>query len=176
MWCVAAEGASPSGEDEGVEGTLVRKHEWESAAKRASNRSWDKLYVVAREGRMSFYKDQKAHKASPEQCWRGETPLDLTGAVVEVAANYTKKKHVFRLRLASGAEFLLQAHDDADMNRWLEALRARTQAPAARSHTLPAPAHDEPKRRSFFTLKKNFQITTPSAVPRLDVTRVVYLT
>lgn len=33
------EGASPGGEDEGVEGTLVRKHEWESAAKRASNRS-----------------------------------------------------------------------------------------------------------------------------------------
>lgn len=34
------EGASPASEDEGVEGTLVRKHEWESAAKRASNR-WD---------------------------------------------------------------------------------------------------------------------------------------
>ncbi|XP_062529701.1 spectrin beta chain isoform X2 [Bombyx mori] len=149
------EGASPASEDEGVEGTLVRKHEWESAAKRASNRSWDKLYVVAKDGRMSFYKDQKSYKSSPEQYWRGESPLDLNGAVVEVAANYTKKKHVFRLRLSSGAEFLLQAHDEAEMSWWLESLRARTQAPAARSHTLPAPANAEPKRRSFFTLKKN---------------------
>ncbi|CAG9101142.1 unnamed protein product [Plutella xylostella] len=149
------EGASPGGEDEGVEGTLVRKHEWESAAKRASNRSWDKVYVVAKGGRMSFYKDQKAYSASPEQCWRAEAPLDLTGAAVEVAANYTKKRHVFRLRLASGAEFLLQAHDEAEMSWWLEGLRARTAAPASRSHTLPAPAKDEPKRRSFFTLKKN---------------------
>ncbi|CAB3255875.1 unnamed protein product [Arctia plantaginis] len=149
------EGASPASEDEGVEGTLVRKHEWESAAKRASNRSWDKVYVVAKDGRMSFYKDQKAYKASPDAYWRGESPLDLNGAVVEVAANYTKKKHVFRLRLAAGAEFLLQAHDEAEMGAWLEALRARTQAPAPRSHTLPAPANTEPKRRSFFTLKKN---------------------
>lgn len=56
------------------------------------------MFVVAKEGRMSFYKDQKSYKATPEQHWRGEAPLDLTGAVVEVAANYTKKKHVFRLR------------------------------------------------------------------------------
>lgn len=35
---LCTEGASPASEDEGVEGTLVRKHEWESAAKRASNR------------------------------------------------------------------------------------------------------------------------------------------
>ncbi|KAL4715681.1 hypothetical protein ACJJTC_006260 [Scirpophaga incertulas] len=147
------EGASPAGEDEGVEGTLVRKHEWESAAKRASNRSWDKVYVVAKEGRMAFYKDQKSYKATPEQHWRGEAPLDLNRAVVEVAANYTKKKHVFRLRLDNGAEFLLQAHDEAEMQWWLDGLRARAAAPPARSHTLPAPAA-EPKRRSFFTLKK----------------------
>nr|XP_049700512.1 spectrin beta chain isoform X10 [Helicoverpa armigera] len=148
------EGASPASEDEGVEGTLVRKHEWESAAKRASNRSWDKVYVVAKDGRMSFYKDQKAYKAAPDAHWRGEAPLDLNGAVVEVAANYTKKKHVFRLRLSSGAEFLLQAHDEAEMAWWLDGLRARAAAPAPRSHTLPAPANTEPKRRSFFTLKK----------------------
>ncbi|KAH9633631.1 hypothetical protein HF086_014599 [Spodoptera exigua] len=150
----AQEGASPASEDEGVEGTLVRKHEWESAAKRASNRSWDKVYVVAKDGRMAFYKDQKAYKASPDAHWRGEAPLDLNGAVVEVAANYTKKKHVFRLRLSSGAEFLLQAHDEAEMSWWLDGLRLRAAAPAPRSHTLPAPHNAEPKRRSFFTLKK----------------------
>ncbi|XP_050677383.1 spectrin beta chain isoform X1 [Leptidea sinapis] len=148
------EGASPGSEDEGVEGMLVRKHEWESAAKRASNRSWDKVFVVAKDGRMSFYKDAKAYKSAPDQHWRGEAPLDLNGAVVEQATNYTKKKHVFRLRLSSGAEFLLQAPEEAEMSWWVESLRARTAAPAPRSHTLPAPAPHEPKRRSFFTLKK----------------------
>lgn len=57
-------------------------------------------------------------------------------------------------RLSSGAEFLLQAHDEAEMGAWLEALRARAAAPAPRSHTLPAHHATEPKRRSFFTLKK----------------------
>ena len=57
-------------------------------------------------------------------------------------------------RLSSGAEFLLQAHDEAEMSWWLEGLRVRAAAPAPRSHTLPAPANTEPKRRSFFTLKK----------------------
>jgi len=34
---------SPAGEDGVIEGTLVRKHEWESTTKKASNRSWDKV-------------------------------------------------------------------------------------------------------------------------------------
>lgn len=58
--------------------------------------------------------------------------------------------------MSNGAEWLLQAHDDQEMSSWLQALRARAAAPAPRSHTLPAPAHDEPKRRSFFTLKKKY--------------------
>ncbi|KOB75300.1 Spectrin beta chain [Operophtera brumata] len=110
------------------------------------NRSWDKVFVVAKEGRMAFYKDQKLAKAAPDQYWRGEAPLDLNGAVVE--------RVIVVRRLGSGAEFLLQAHDDAEMALWLDGLRARTAAPAPRSHTLPAPANQEPKRRSFFTLKK----------------------
>lgn len=32
------------GEDGVVEGVLTRKHEWESTTKKASNRSWDKVY------------------------------------------------------------------------------------------------------------------------------------
>ena len=34
---------SPSGDSDAVEGTLTRKHEWESTTKKASNRSWDKV-------------------------------------------------------------------------------------------------------------------------------------
>merc|ERR1712223_1196429 len=41
-------GSIRSGERDGdeIEGMLVRKHEWESTTKKASNRSWDKVCVV----------------------------------------------------------------------------------------------------------------------------------
>lgn len=47
---------------------------------------------------LGFYKDSKTAKSSPEQFFKGEQPLDLVGATVKVADDYTKKKHVFRLR------------------------------------------------------------------------------
>lgn len=56
------------------------------------------MYVVAKVGRLSFYKDQKATKAVPEATFRGEIPLLLEGASVDVATDYTKKKHVFRIK------------------------------------------------------------------------------
>lgn len=37
---------SPGGDSDAVEGTLTRKHEWESTTKKASNRSWDKVYFT----------------------------------------------------------------------------------------------------------------------------------
>ncbi|XP_055703671.1 spectrin beta chain isoform X3 [Phlebotomus papatasi] len=150
---------SPGAEDGAVEGSLTRKHEWESNMKKASNRSWDKVYCVCRNGRLSFYKDQKSVKAVPEQTFRGEAPLELTGASVDVASNYTKKKHVFRVKLANGAEFLLQAHDDSEMHQWVAALKAQCNQGAggeSRSQTLPASLQkEEQKKKSFFTLKKN---------------------
>lgn len=87
---------SPTDEDYG--GTLVRKHEWESTTKKASNRSWDKLYMVVRGQNLLAYKDHKSYKSAPDQYYRGEQPLDLKEATVAVAIDYTKKKHVFRVK------------------------------------------------------------------------------
>lgn len=56
------------------------------------------VYVLSRVGRVSFYKDQKASKSQPEQTFRGEPALELQGANVEIANDYTKKKHVFRVK------------------------------------------------------------------------------
>ncbi|XP_065158343.1 spectrin beta chain isoform X2 [Atheta coriaria] len=141
------------------EGTLVRKHEWESTTSKASNRSWDKVYAVLKGTHLHFYKDSKTSKSSPDQTFKGEPPLSLRGAESSVASDYKKKKHVFRLKLVSGAEFLLQGHDDADMNNWIARITAVQETDSAgpsRSQTLPASAQkDDPKRRSFFTLKKN---------------------
>ncbi|XP_069698706.1 spectrin beta chain isoform X3 [Periplaneta americana] len=159
----AAERPSPGAEEDQFEGNLVRKHEWESTTKKASNRSWDKLYVVLRGSLLMFYKDQKSYKAAPDSYFKSENPVDLRGGSTKVADDYTKKKHVFRIKLANGAEYLFQARDDEEMNAWVQRVSVQCDlqgsAGPSRSQTLPASGErkDEPKRRSFFTLKKNEQ-------------------
>merc|ERR1712106_1243019 len=146
--------------DEELEGMLVRKHEWESTAKKASNRSWDRICVVLKGTQVLFYKDQKTYRTRPEETFRSELPVDLIGGTAEVAADYTKKKHVFRLRLANGGDYLFQAQDDDQMNVWVGDINQQAQIHEegpGKSQTLPPGSEkkDEPKRRSFFTLKKN---------------------
>ena len=81
-----------------LEGMLMRKHEWESTTKKASNRSWYKVCAVLRGTQVGFYKDAKAYKSAPDATYRGELPIDLVGATAEIASDYTKKKNVFRLK------------------------------------------------------------------------------
>lgn len=134
-----------------------------SNKRQSSVRSWDKVYIVVKSGQMLAYKDQKHFKQEPENLYRGEPPLDLKGAAIEVATNYTKKKHVFRLKLPNGAEYLFQAKEDDEMNQWIgkmESAISDTEASPgpSRSQTMPAKGDDdrkeEPKKRGFFTLKK----------------------
>merc|ERR1712012_71435 len=156
-------GSIRSGERDGdeIEGMLVRKHEWESTTKKASNRSWDKVCVVLKGTKMLFYKDQKSYRSSPDSLYRGEPPMELLGGEAEVATDYTKKKHVFRLKVTNGGECLFQASDDEEMSQWVGAINSVAEAGASgsgsgRAQTLPAGQRsgDEPKKRSFFTLKK----------------------
>merc|ERR1719291_1564448 len=63
--------------DGALEGMLVRKHEWESTTKKASNRSWEKLCVVLKGSQIMFYKDQKTYRGKPEDTFRGELPVVL---------------------------------------------------------------------------------------------------
>merc|ERR1719430_1866368 len=146
--------------DEELEGMLVRKHEWESTTKKASNRSWDRICVVLKGTQILFYKDQKTYRTRPEETFRSELPVDLIGGTAEVAADYTKKKHLFRLRLANGGDYLFQALDDEQMNVWVNTINQQAQIHEegpGKSQTFPPGSEkkDEPKRRSFFTLKKN---------------------
>lgn len=64
------------------------------------------VYVVARGARLTFYKDQKASKAVPESTFRGEPPLILEGASADVASDYTKKKHVLRIKYVHSRELI----------------------------------------------------------------------
>ena len=61
-------------------------------------RSWDRVCVVLKNGQIGFYKDQKAYKSTPGATYKGEPAVDISGATAEVASDYTKKKHVFRLK------------------------------------------------------------------------------
>ena len=128
-----------------------------------------------------YQQDQKSARTTPEAHFRNEVPVSVRGGSVEVAADYTKKRHVFRVkyvsiflrksgrrlnvlpffvarRLSNGGEYLFQAKDDEEMNLWVGKLQSLTDAEGAgpsRAQTLPAHAtKDEPKKRSFFTLKK----------------------
>ena len=62
------------------------------------SRSWEKLCVVLKGSQIIFYKDQKTYRSKPEDTFRGELPVDLAGAEATIATDYTKKKHVFRLK------------------------------------------------------------------------------
>ncbi|XP_051471773.1 spectrin beta chain, non-erythrocytic 1 isoform X2 [Apus apus] len=103
-----------------MEGFLHRKHEWETHSKKASSRSWHNVYCVINNQEMGFYKDSKA--AASGIPYHNEIPVSLRDAVCEVAVDYKKKKHVFKLRLTDGNEYLFQAKDDEEMNTWIQAI------------------------------------------------------
>uniref|UniRef100_A0A673N883 Spectrin beta chain n=1 Tax=Sinocyclocheilus rhinocerous TaxID=307959 RepID=A0A673N883_9TELE len=107
---------------ETTEGILCRKQEMESHNKKAATRSWQNVYCVLRKGSLGFYKDSKS--ASNGIPYHGEVPISLSEAVCEVAHDYKKRKHVFKLRLGDGKEFLFQAKDEAEMSSWIQAIQS----------------------------------------------------
>lgn len=143
---------------------MNRKHEWESTTKKASHRSWEKgLFVVLKKSSVTVFKDQKHYIQEPGKTYRGEAPADLKGAVAAVPPDYTKRKNVFRLKLANGAEFLFEAKSPVcvlsfvlpssvlttsfiqeDMNNWIsrlnQAIGDLQRSPSSRTQTLPARA------------------------------------
>ncbi|NXG15836.1 SPTB1 protein, partial [Grallaria varia] len=149
-----------------LEGYLGRKHDLEAATKRASNRSWSTRYCVLRGGQLAFFKDAKS-RALGLPC-QGEEPLGLHDAHCEVPAGYKKKKHVFKLRLGNGSEWLFHGKDEEELQAWLQGLSAaitECQGSWGKTQSLPLslppapvepplPRKDKEKRFSFFPKKK----------------------
>uniref|UniRef100_A0A2K5W2X7 Spectrin beta chain n=1 Tax=Macaca fascicularis TaxID=9541 RepID=A0A2K5W2X7_MACFA len=102
-------GPEPSAQEQ-MEGVLCRKQEMEAFGKKAANRSWQNVYCVLRRGSLGFYKDAKA--ASAGVPYHGEVPVSLARAQGSVAFDYRKRKHVFKLGLQDGKEYLFQAKDE----------------------------------------------------------------
>ncbi|KAM9251693.1 spectrin beta chain, non-erythrocytic 2 [Cariama cristata] len=107
---------------ESLEGGLCRKHEMEAQGKKAPNRSWQSVYCVLRGGNLTFYKDAKSAGAGAP--YHGEPPASLPGARCHPALHYKKRKHVFKLGLSDGKEYLFQAKDEAEMSTWLRVIQA----------------------------------------------------
>ncbi|XP_041827020.1 spectrin beta chain, erythrocytic isoform X1 [Melanotaenia boesemani] len=130
-----------------MEGMLGRKHDVEGSGKKASSRSWNNLYCVLKPGQLSAYKDAKSFGHGVT--YHGEDPLSLSNASWEILTNYKKKKHVAKLRLADGSEYLFQCKDEEELQRWSQAMEKAVQTLAAeeasgpsgsKTHSLPAPS------------------------------------
>ncbi|XP_054842535.1 spectrin beta chain, non-erythrocytic 1 isoform X1 [Eublepharis macularius] len=141
-----------------MEGFLHRKHEWESHSKKASNRSWHNVYCVINNQEMGFYKDAKA--ASSGIPYHSEIPVSLKEAICEIAVEYKKKKHVFKLRLTDGNEYLFQAKDDEDMNTWIQAI---TSAISSDKIDVSASTQSTPATSRAQTLPASVTITSESS-------------
>ncbi|CAM4564671.1 unnamed protein product [Lepidochelys olivacea] len=148
-----------------MEGYLGRKHDLEAPNKKASNRSWNTLYCVLQSSELAFYKDAKSLALGLP--YHGEEPFRLRNALCHVATGYKKKKHVFKLRLGNGSEWLFHGKDEEEMHTWLQGLSTaiiEAQSMKAKALSLPLPSStapdvilakkDKEKRFSFFPKKK----------------------
>jgi spectrin beta len=146
------------------EGSLIRKHTYEAADRKASNRAWEKLYAVVQGHTLTFYKDARHRQDNTP--YHGEPPIDLSGSNV-VLSDYPKRRNVISAKLPFGSEYLLQCADEEDLQRWLGHLqqatgRATTAIEAEprsgteqeRSQTLPAESSAKPKKGGFFSRGK----------------------
>ncbi|TMS20918.1 Spectrin beta chain, non-erythrocytic 1 [Larimichthys crocea] len=106
-----------------LEGVLARKHDMEAPDKKAMKRSWNNLYCVLKPGLLSIYKDAKSYSHSVMH----QEPLSLGNASWEILPNYKKKKHVCKLRLGDGNEYLFQCKDDEELQRWSQAMEKAVQ-------------------------------------------------
>ena len=55
-----------------------------------------------------------------------EQPISIKSCIVDIAYDYTKKKHVFRLTTYNGSEFLFQADERETMLDWIKAIQCNS--------------------------------------------------
>ncbi|XP_066595916.1 rho GTPase-activating protein 23 isoform X2 [Prorops nasuta] len=96
--------------------------------KRSTDRSWKQVWGVLRGPILLLYKDR--HSQSPSSTSESENSgqsVDVRCSQVDVAEDYTKRKHVLRVANPT-AEVLLQTEDAASMALWLRALHKHAAA------------------------------------------------
>ncbi|XP_022655531.1 spectrin beta chain, non-erythrocytic 1-like isoform X3 [Varroa destructor] len=114
-----------------IEGLLDRKHELQIGGKRAPVRSWKTHYTVLCGHMLAFFKDQEALRLKDTNI----PPINLGNAHVIKATDYTKRKHVFRLTLSDGSEFLFSAQSDEKLTQWVNKIAYRAALPPSQQLT-----------------------------------------
>ncbi|KAM9354581.1 LOW QUALITY PROTEIN: spectrin beta chain, erythrocytic [Pholidichthys leucotaenia] len=147
------------------EGMLGRKHDVDSSGKKASNRSWNSLYCVLKPGQLSAYKD--ARSFGHGVTFHGEDPLSLSNASWEILTNYKKKKHVAKLRLGDGSEYLFQCKDEEELQRWNQAMEkaVQPQAAAVEEEAAAAAAASGPSEAKAHSLPRPSTTSSPPSAP-----------
>ncbi|XP_055716448.1 spectrin alpha chain, non-erythrocytic 1 isoform X3 [Phlebotomus papatasi] len=108
-----------------VQGFLERKHQLQSAGKRAPVRSWKTFYTILCGQLLCFFKDE-------EDCYQkraATAPINILNAKCEKADDYTKRKNVFRLVLLDGSEFLFLAATVHEMTDWINKISFHAKLP-----------------------------------------------
>ncbi|KAF5403122.1 hypothetical protein PHET_03539 [Paragonimus heterotremus] len=134
-----------------IDDHLNRKHEWQTETVRARDRCWYELYVVLQMStRQLLVYRSKAHyqKDNPNAgTFRNEGGIYILPELVHVslALDYTKRPHVFRLRMkSSGARYLFQASNQEIMEKWLGYFSQLADCPsqhwASMKITIPSPS------------------------------------
>ncbi|XP_063053381.1 spectrin beta chain, non-erythrocytic 1 [Engraulis encrasicolus] len=151
-----------------LEGLLHRKHEFEGHNKKASNRSWHNVYCVINNHEMGFYKDNKS--ATQGIPYHNQIPISLRDASCEVASEYKKKKHVYKLKVTDGNEYLFQAKDDEEMNTWIQAIQNASVSSGSgsassdnKSEISPPSNQSTPASSRAHTLPASVSMTTESS-------------
>uniref|UniRef100_A0A8D8UFY2 Rho GTPase-activating protein 21 n=1 Tax=Cacopsylla melanoneura TaxID=428564 RepID=A0A8D8UFY2_9HEMI len=109
--------------------------------KKSSDRSWKQLYAVLIGTTLYLYKERRDFLLAHDEPPASLDKLDMTGSCeridighncVEVACDYTKRKHVLRLSSpSSNTELLLQADDTLTMAHWIRDLQTHAIAQSA---------------------------------------------
>lgn len=127
-----------------IQGVLERKHELQSGGKRAPVRSWKPYYTVLCGQLLGFYKDEDEFIQQKGNI----APVIILNAKCERAADYTKRKYVFRLKLADGSEFLFTTNSDEELSDWVNKISFHASLPP----NLQLMSYDETVKVCFLIL------------------------
>ncbi|CAL7939039.1 unnamed protein product [Xylocopa violacea] len=130
-----------------IQGVLERKHELQSAGKKAAVRSWKQYYTVLCGQLLCFFKDMEDFSLSKA----ATAPITIFNAICEKADDYTKKKNVFRLKCTDGSEFLFLAPSQQEMEDWVNKISFHAKLPPS----LQLLSYDDSQKESLARLQND---------------------
>ncbi|XP_076761659.1 spectrin beta chain, non-erythrocytic 5 kst isoform X2 [Xylocopa sonorina] len=130
-----------------IQGVLERKHELQSAGKKAAVRSWKQYYTVLCGQLLCFFKDMEDFSLSKA----ATAPITIFNAICEKADDYTKKKNVFRLKCTDGSEFLFLAPSQQEMEDWVNKISFHAKLPPS----LQLLSYDDSQKESLARLQSD---------------------